>query len=128
MKEAEGTACVVRVNGVDVTGVAVDDRTRCGHYHGPLDIIALRFRCCGDWYPCIDCHRELAGHTAEVWPLAERDAEAVLCGACGCRLTVREYLACQSACPGCGAAFNPGCALHYHLYFEMPPDQAAPGD
>lgn len=121
-------ASVVQVGGVDVIGVDVDRETRCRHYHGPLDIVALRFRCCGDWYPCIDCHTELAGHAAEVWPLADRDAVAALCGACGHRLTVREYLACDSACPACGAAFNPGCALHHHLYFEMPSSGAKPGE
>jgi uncharacterized CHY-type Zn-finger protein len=21
-------------------------------------------------------------------------------------------------CPACGAGFNPGCAAHYHRYFE----------
>lgn len=107
------------IHGTEVVGVDVDECTRCGHYHGPLDIIALRFRCCDAWHPCIDCHRELAGHAAKVWPLTERDKEAVLCGACGHRLTVREYLGCNSVCPSCSAAFNPGCALHYHLYFEM---------
>lgn len=107
------------VHGTEVFGVDVDEHTRCGHYHGPLDVIALRFRCCDRWYPCIECHRELAGHDAEVWLLAERDEHAVLCGACGHRLTVREYLNCGSVCPSCGASFNPGCALHYHLYFEM---------
>jgi uncharacterized CHY-type Zn-finger protein len=34
-------------------------------------------------------------------------------------LAIRQYLNCQAACPGCGARFNPRCALHYHLYFEM---------
>ncbi len=107
------------IHGAEVFGVDVDDRTRCGHYRGPRDIIALRFRCCGRWYPCIDCHRELAGHAAEAWPLSERDSLAVLCGACGHRLTVREYLNCSSVCPSCAASFNPGCALHHHFYFEM---------
>ena len=124
----ESAAPAVQVKGVDVVGVDVDDHTRCGHYHGPLDIIALRFRCCGDWYPCIDCHRELSGHAAEVWPVSERDAVAVLCGACGHRLTVGEYLGCESTCPACRAAFNPGCALHHDLYFEMPSATAKPGE
>ncbi|NYF23235.1 putative CHY-type Zn-finger protein [Sporosarcina sp. JAI121] len=26
---------------------------------------------------------------------------------------------CKSACPECSAAFNPGCSLHRHLYFEI---------
>lgn len=102
-----------------VRGVGVDAQTRCAHYHGPSDVIALRFRCCGEWFPCIDCHREVAGHDVEVWPLAERDREAVLCGVCGRRLTIAEYLGCDSTCPACGAAFNPGCSNHWRHYFEM---------
>jgi uncharacterized CHY-type Zn-finger protein len=42
-----------------------------------------------------------------------------LCGSCGHQLTVREYLACDSVCPHCRREFNPGCARHYHLYFEV---------
>lgn len=102
-----------------VRGVRVDAQTRCAHYDGPTDVIALRFRCCDEWFPCIDCHREVAGHDVEVWPLAERDREAVLCGVCGRRLTIAEYLGCDSTCPACGAAFNPGCSNHWHHYFEM---------
>jgi uncharacterized CHY-type Zn-finger protein len=52
-----------------------------------------------------------------VWPKAAWDERAVLCGVCGGQLTVRDYLACENRCPACDAAFNPGCRLHYHLYF-----------
>ena len=107
-----------RIHGVDVHGVDVDPQTRCGHYHGANDVIALKFKCCDAWYPCIDCHRGVAGHAPEVWSLSERDERAVLCGVCGHALTVAAYLACASACPQCGAAFNPACAAHHHLYFE----------
>jgi uncharacterized CHY-type Zn-finger protein len=34
-------------------------------------------------------------------------------------LTIRQYLNCQAVCPACWARFNPRCALHYHLYFEI---------
>jgi uncharacterized CHY-type Zn-finger protein len=34
-------------------------------------------------------------------------------------LSIHEYLACGNTCPTCQAAFNPGCANHYPLYFEM---------
>ena len=102
-----------------VNGVAVDDQTRCAHYHDASDVIAMRFACCGEWFPCIDCHREVADHPVTVWPLTERDREAVLCGICGLRLTIVEYMGCDSTCPGCGAAFNPACSSHWHYYFEM---------
>jgi len=109
----------LRIHGVDVVGVNMDRQTRCGHYAGPHDVVAFKFKCCATWYPCIDCHRAVADHAVEVWPLDEQDERAVLCGACGAKLTVAAYLECGSACPRCGTGFNPGCALHHHLYFEI---------
>ena len=106
------------VHGQAVCGRDVDAETRCAHWHGPLDVIALRMKCCGEWFPCYECHDEVVDHAREVWPLAERSAAAILCGVCGATLGIGEYLACESRCPGCAAAFNPGCALHYDLYFE----------
>jgi uncharacterized CHY-type Zn-finger protein len=75
-------------------------------------------RCCGVYYACKDCHVALAGHAIAVWPRGEWDAPAVLCGACGVEMTIREYLDCESRCPACGAGFNPGCRKHHHFYFE----------
>ena len=34
-------------------------------------------------------------------------------------MRIREYLACENTCPGCGARFNPGCRNHYSFYFEV---------
>lgn len=99
-------------------GVGVDAETRCAHWHSPLDIVAIRFKCCGAWYPCFDCHAETAGHDPAVWPADEFAERAVLCGACGLKLTVDEYLDCSSRCPACRSPFNPGCSKHLHLYFE----------
>ncbi|MBL6936226.1 MAG: hypothetical protein ISS15_13775 [Alphaproteobacteria bacterium] len=101
-----------------VHGVALDSQTRCAHWHSTLDIIAIKMKCCGAYYACKDCHDALAGHDAAVWPRAEFGETAVLCGACGVELSVRQYLDCGNACPACGAAFNPGCRNHYHFYFE----------
>lgn len=102
-----------------VQGVGANDRTQCAHYHSERDIIAIRHKCCGTYYACIECHRELAGHAPAVWPKAERDVAAILCGNCQSQLSIADYLACNNTCPVCQAAFNPGCANHYHLYFEM---------
>ena len=113
-----GPAQAPTLHGVRVSGIGVDAQTRCAHYHAPFDVVALQFKCCGEWHPCIDCHRAVADHAVAVWPIAERSARAVLCGVCGARLAIDEYLASASACPRCAAAFNPGCALHHHLYFE----------
>ena len=101
-----------------VKGVALDAETRCAHWHSPLDIIAIKMRCCGTYYACSQCHDELAGHSAEVWPIADWGEAAVLCGACGAEMSVQGYLACESRCPACAAPLNPGCANHHHLYFE----------
>lgn len=105
------------IQGEEVRGVDIDAQTRCGHWHGELDIIAIKFKCCGEWFPCFECHASEADHTASVWPTDEIDTEAVLCGACGHHLSITEYLDCGSACPKCKSKFNPGCTKHYHLYF-----------
>ena len=109
---------IITVHGEEVHGVDVDAETRCAHWHSPLDIIAIRFKCCGRWYPCFDCHRETAGHETAVWPESEFGERAILCGSCGEQLSIDEYRACGSACPECKAQFNPGCSKHFHLYFE----------
>lgn len=106
------------VHGCEVFGIDVDGETRCAHWHSPLDIIAIKFKCCGRWFPCFDCHAEIADHSPSVWPREEFGESAVLCGSCGHQLTINEYLKSNNTCPECNSAFNPGCAKHYHLYFE----------
>ena len=101
---------------VEVRGPAVDPQTRCIHYGSPLDVVALRAPCCDAWYPCHLCHAAVADHPLEVIPRSEHHLPAALCGVCRATMTVPEYLA-ADACPSCGAAFNPGCAAHAHLYF-----------
>ena len=111
----------MKIHNVNVAGIGVDDRTRCAHYHSERDIIAMKFKCCGEWFPCFECHAELAAHAPQVWPRTEFDVKVVLCGGCGHQLSVREYLDCVSTCPNCSRQFNPGCASHYELYFERTP-------
>lgn len=106
------------IHGVEVQGIGLDGETRCEHWHGDLDIIAIKFKCCELWYPCSDCHSAIAGHTAEVWSTGEFAETAILCGACGNQFAIDDYLGCGSICPKCERGFNPGCAKHYHLYFE----------
>lgn len=103
---------------VRVLGSVVDDQTRCAHYGGETDVIALRFRCCGDYYPCYECHEESAGHPIARWRAGDADRLAVLCGVCRTELRIDEYLG-ASACPACGARFNPGCSLHHDIYFDF---------
>jgi uncharacterized CHY-type Zn-finger protein len=99
-----------------VRGPAIDAETRCIHYGSALDIVALRAPCCDAWYPCHLCHAAVADHPLEAIPRAEHHLPAALCGVCRATMSVPEYLAAES-CPSCGAAFNPGCAAHAHLYF-----------
>jgi len=101
----------------EVRGLDLDPQTRCSHYHGPSDIIAIKMKCCGIYYACRDCHEALAGHPIEVWPESEWGQKAILCGACRAELAISQYLQCGFQCPVCRAAFNPGCRNHYHFYF-----------
>jgi len=107
----------VQIHGCEVRGEDVDAETRCAHYASERDVVAIKFACCETYYPCFRCHDAVAEHDAERWPAGRRDEQAVLCGACGVELAVAEYVGAE-ACPACDAAFNPGCADHYHLYFE----------
>jgi uncharacterized CHY-type Zn-finger protein len=93
-----------------IHGRDVNERTQCAHYHSERDIIAIQHKCCGEFY---------ANHPAQVWPKAEFHTEAIYCGNCYQTLSITRYLSCHSTCPHCQAAFNPGCANHYHLYFEQ---------
>lgn len=111
-------SAMIHIHGEDIYGIDVDPQTRCEHWNGETDIIAIKFKCCGRWYPCIDCHETVAGHEHQVWQNSEFTAKAILCGVCGHQLSITEYMECGSSCPQCETGFNPGCAKHYHLYFE----------
>lgn len=103
---------------ISVRGKMIDDETRCAHYHGQRDIIAIKFYCCNTYYPCFLCHEETADHPARVWPKTEFNQKAILCGKCNTELTIKEYLNTQFICPYCKASYNEGCQRHYHLYFD----------
>lgn len=104
-----------------VRGLDLDAQTRCAHWRTALDIVAIRMKCCGTYYACKDCHDALADHPIETWPQEEWEQPAVLCGACGTEMSIRQYLDCANACPVCAAGFNPGCRHHYHFYFSTAP-------
>jgi uncharacterized CHY-type Zn-finger protein len=101
-----------------VHGLNLDPETRCAHWASPLDIVAIKMRCCGRYYACKDCHEALAGHALQAWPREEWNETAILCGACGAELSVSAYLDSDNRCPACAAPFNPGCRTHHHFYFE----------
>ncbi|WP_240948495.1 CHY zinc finger protein [Bacillus sp. RO1] len=103
---------------VQVLGKTVDDHTRCVHYHSDKDIIAIKFHCCGEYYPCYQCHEEHADHPISIWPKEKFHTKAVVCGDCKFEMTIHEYLNSHSICPKCSSLFNSGCENHHHLYFE----------
>jgi uncharacterized CHY-type Zn-finger protein len=108
----------ITIAGIPVRGVDIDARTGCAHYRSELDIVAVKFNCCQTYYSCFYCHQAEADHRACIWRRVQFEEKAVLCGACGAELTIRQYLECRAICPMCGSAFNPRCELHYSLYFE----------
>lgn len=110
---------MIEENSSLVNGKLIDSETRCAHYNSPLDIIAIKMKCCIQYYACIDCHNELETHEVIIWSKNEFDTKAILCGACKAELTINEYLACDNTCPNCKSLFNPKCSNHYHYYFDM---------
>lgn len=104
---------------IEVKGKVIDNETRCEHYHSLLDVAAIKFKCCNQYYPCFECHEETAGHKTIIWNKNERNAKAILCGVCKKELTIKQYFNCDHECPYCKAKFNPNCSRHYHLYFEV---------
>lgn len=102
-----------------IHGSVVDEQARCVHYRTPLDIVAIQGKCCNKYYACHLCHQESEPHDSVRWEPADLRQRAVLCGVCKKALTISEYLAGDFTCHSCGSAFNPGCARHYDLYFNL---------
>lgn len=122
------------LDGTDplLRGVGLDAQTRCAHYATARDVVALRFACCPAYWSCHRCHAELADHPAVPVPAGDFDRPHVLCGVCRTELSVTAYLALEAtadpACPACGAPFNPGCAAHAPLYFDVPASGSPAGE
>ncbi|CAB4256086.1 similar to Saccharomyces cerevisiae YKL084W HOT13 Zinc-binding mitochondrial intermembrane space (IMS) protein involved in a disulfide relay system for IMS import of cysteine-containing proteins [Maudiozyma barnettii] len=108
---------------VKLVGKLVDDQTRCIHWNSQLDVMAIKFKCCQTFYPCFECHQEVANHDPIRYDLKiEKDAttSTILCGICHNEMTFNEYSN-GIKCTSCLTDFNPGCKLHYGLYFENVP-------
>ena len=108
-----------RGDDVEVQGATIDDETRCEHYASERDVVAFKFACCGDWYPCRACHDESTDHATETWGSGEVDEHAVLCGACRTTMSIEGYVGSGHACPECGQSFNEGCEEHWERYFDL---------
>ncbi|MGT2933763.1 CHY zinc finger protein [Streptococcus catagoni] len=99
---------------MDILGIALDNESRCLHYHGDSDIVALKCRQCQAYFACYHCHDALRSHHF----LANQAQEKypVLCGACKHFLTKESYE--KGYCPFCLRLFNPNCSLHKDIYFS----------
>ena len=102
-----------------IKGKPIDAFTRCVHYHDEFDVMAIKFKCCQEFYPCYECHEETANHKPEVWPKNLWNENAILCGRCQNVMSINDYMKSGNTCTHCNGAFNPGCSNHYHLYFDM---------
>jgi uncharacterized CHY-type Zn-finger protein len=108
-----------RIHGVSVVGVDLDDQTRCRHYRGASDVVAIQMACCHRFVACIRCHAAATDHDLTPWCADSFDEKRVLCGACGERMSIRSYIDGPPRCPSCAHDFNPRCERHYPLYFEV---------
>jgi uncharacterized CHY-type Zn-finger protein len=103
-----------------VLGREIDNESRCFHWHSKLDIVAMRFKCCMEYYGCRQCHDEIANHDVILWDLInDQYVDVVMCGSCASTLTTHDYLQGHDKCPTCKAPWNPRCELHRHLYFNV---------
>ena len=57
--------------GIVVLGSTVDSQARCVYYSSKTDVVAIKFKCCGSYYPRFLCYRDCADHQAEQWSTGE---------------------------------------------------------
>ncbi|GAB3943045.1 CHY zinc finger protein [Corynebacterium tapiri] len=99
-------------------GVGLDAHGRCTHYASLLDVALNLCGTCDAYFSCHRCHEQLCDH-----PFGRLEVEhpaAVACGVCGHTMSLEIYR--KKACPQCGQAFNPACAGHEHLYWQVDAD------
>ena len=85
-------------------------------------MLALQAPCCGKFYACASCHDACEDHALEPWPADTPVSEpALMCGVCRHRYSIQTYIrgAKPPACPSCAAPMNPGCQLHWKMYFDQ---------
>lgn len=84
----------------------------CRHYDGPLDVVRNRCAACGDYWECHCCHADATDHP--FGRMLVDDPTSTQCGRC------EGYMAYgHQRCPHCGQGFNPGCARHAYIYYEL---------
>ncbi|MCD2159115.1 CHY zinc finger protein [Fructobacillus sp. M1-13] len=99
---------------IKIFGQDIGPTGTCRHYHSDVDVVALRCEKCQQYFACYQCHDAMRKHAFQ--PAARQVGRPVLCGVCHKTLTYAEYK--ETACPYCGAAFNPNCVLHQDRYFQ----------
>lgn len=103
---------------VGVYGRVVDTESRCVHWHSRRDVLALKFRCCDRYWACVTCHEQCAGHAVRRYHVElDSGLKVVVCGVCRCEMTFAEYTG-GLRCVQCHVEFNPGCKMHYSMYFD----------
>ncbi len=100
-----------------IYGDLIDEETRCLHYQGEKDVIALKCYACRRYYPCYHCHDKYETHAYAAYPVYLRADKVVFCGVCKEELRIADYRAGGSSCFSCHADFNPNCRLHESIYF-----------
>ncbi len=95
-------------------GIALDENSRCQHYHSEQDIIALKCASCQSYYACYKCHDAMENHNFKA--TSSDETYPVICGVCQTHLIFTGYK--SGSCPHCRSAFNPNCQLHDHIYFS----------
>lgn len=107
-------------SGVSIHGAWIDHNTRCKHWNLELDIIALKFKCCGKYYPCYLCHAEYNDHEPRRWLGSDLSlVPMVVCGVCYHEYTYTEYATLEYSCDKCLSKFNPKCSLHMDYYVDL---------
>ena len=85
----------------------MDFLNRCEHCTSHLNLLALCYRCCGQYYACVRCHDVLAGHEIVIRDKADYETQAVLYGVCRAEFGLEDDLAGDDRCPSCKTQFNP---------------------
>ncbi|MEB2280566.1 hypothetical protein LAV73_11215 [Lysinibacillus xylanilyticus] len=99
-----------------ILGNVIDHQGRCQHYFKKQDTISIKFKCCGEYYPCYKCHEENSNHKIQPWKKEDFHEKAIFCGVCKSELTIHDYVN-HTNCKHCHTLFNPNCSKHFHIYF-----------
>lgn len=95
-------------------GEDIDYESRCKHYYGVNDVVALKCTFCQKYYACYKCHDRLENHTFV--PTDYLEDYPVLCGSCHGLLSFEAYQ--LGYCCYCAHEFNPKCKNHEQYYFK----------